>query len=108
VSNSLVIRVSDEGPGISPGDLRRIFDRSTQVDQSSTRAHGGVGLGLHLVRELTRRFGGEVTVDGVVGHGTTFTVTIPVPGPTGREDPHRQEMTRAYALDPKRGRPVVR
>jgi signal transduction histidine kinase len=95
VSNSLVIRVSDEGPGISPGDLPRIFDRFTQVDQSSTRAHGGVGLGLHLVRELTRRLGGEVAVDSLVGHGTTFTVTIPVPAPPGGEDPQHSEMTRA-------------
>lgn len=95
VNDSLVIRVSDEGPGISSGDLPRIFDRFTQVDQSSTRAHGGVGLGLHLVRELTRRLGGDVTVESVVGHGSTFTVTIPVPAHTGREDPQRPEMTRA-------------
>jgi two-component system, sensor histidine kinase len=71
--------VSDEGAGISPGDLPRIFDRFTQVDGSSTRTHGGVGLGLHLVRELTRRFGGEVAVESVVDRGTTFTVMIPVP-----------------------------
>ena len=59
------------------------------------RTHGGVALGLHLVRELTRRLGGEVAVHSVVGQGSTFTVTIPVPPPTGREDPRRPEMTRA-------------
>jgi signal transduction histidine kinase len=85
VGDSLAIRVSDEGAGISLGDLPRIFDRFTQIDQSSTRAHGGVGLGLHLVRELTRRFGGEVAVDSVVGRGTTFTVTIPVPAAADAE-----------------------
>jgi hypothetical protein len=58
-----------------------------EIGQSSTRTHGGVGLGLHLVRELTRRFGGEVAVDSVMGRGTTFTVTIPVPIAAGREDP---------------------
>jgi signal transduction histidine kinase len=94
VGDSLTIRVSDEGAGISSGDLPRIFDRFTQIDQSSTRAHGGVGLGLHLVRELTRRFGGEVAVDSVVDHGTTFTVTIPVPASV-HQDPQRTEMTPA-------------
>jgi signal transduction histidine kinase len=93
VGGSLTIRVSDEGTGISPGDLPRIFDRFTQLDQSSTRAHGGVGLGLHLVRELTRRFGGEVRVDSVVDRGTTFTVTIPVPAL--HRDRRRTEMTTA-------------
>jgi signal transduction histidine kinase len=91
VGSSLTIRVSDEGTGISPGDLPRIFDRFTQLDQSSTRAHGGVGLGLHLVRELTRRFGGRVEVDSIVDRGTTFTVSIPVPA----RDRQRNEMTSA-------------
>lgn len=94
VGGSLTIRVSDEGAGISPGDLPRIFDRFTQIDQSSTRAHGGVGLGLHLVRELTRRFGGEVAVESVVDRGTTFTITIPVPASVP-QDPKRSEMTPA-------------
>jgi signal transduction histidine kinase len=91
----LVIRVRDEGAGIAPGELPRIFERFTQIDQSSTRAHGGVGLGLHLVRELTRRLGGEVTVESDLGKGTTFTVTIPVPAPVDQDGPHRPEMTSA-------------
>jgi signal transduction histidine kinase len=92
---SLIIRVRDEGAGISPGDLPRIFDRFTQIDQSSTRAHGGVGLGLHLVRELTRRSGGDVAVDSVVDRGTTFTVTLPLPAPVGSNETQHQEMTPA-------------
>jgi signal transduction histidine kinase len=90
--NALVIRVRDEGEGIPPGDLPRIFDRSTQIDGSSTRAHGGVGLGLHLVRELTRRSGGEVEVDSVMGKGTTFTVTLPI-STADQPDPRSTEMT---------------
>jgi signal transduction histidine kinase len=100
VEDALVIRVRDEGDGIPSGDLPRIFDRFTQLDGSSTRAHGGVGLGLHLVRELTRRAGGDVAVESTEGRGTTFTVTIPVPAdaataPDGRRDPQRPEMTPA-------------
>jgi signal transduction histidine kinase len=94
VDGSLTIRVSDEGAGIAPGDLPRIFDRFTQIDQSSTRTHGGVGLGLHLVRELTRRFGGEVAVDSVLDRGTTFTVTIPIPA-SMQQDPQRPQMSSA-------------
>jgi signal transduction histidine kinase len=91
----LVVRVIDEGEGIQPGDLPRIFDRFTQIDQSSTRAHGGVGLGLHLVRELTRRLDGEVAVDSVVGRGTIFTVRIPAAWSARGHDPQKPEMTRA-------------
>lgn len=90
---SLEIRVRDEGPGIPPDDLPRIFDRFTQIDGSSTRAHGGVGLGLHLVRELTRRAGGDVDVESVVGRGTTFTVRIPVDATTA--DRRHPEVTTA-------------
>lgn len=92
--NALAIRVRDEGEGIPAGDLPRIFDRFTQIDGSSTRAHGGVGLGLHLVRELTRRSGGEVEVDSVMGRGTTFTVTLPISA-AGQPDPQHPELTTA-------------
>ena len=100
--------MSDEGAGISPGDLPRIFDRFTQIDQSSTRAHGGVGLGLHLVRELTRRFGGEVAVDSVGGPGTTFTVTIPVPGIRSARIRNTRDDVRLSRLVRTDGNRVVR
>jgi signal transduction histidine kinase len=92
--SALVIRVRDEGEGIPQGDLPRIFDRFTQIDGSSTRADGGVGLGLNLVRELTRPSGGEVEADSVMGRGTTFTVTLPI-SMTGQPDPQHPEMTKA-------------
>ena len=95
VDHALVIRVRDEGAGIPPGDLPRIFDRFTQLDGSSTRAHGGVGLGLHLVRELTRRSGGDVAVDSELDRGTTFTVTIPIADSAVAPGPQRPEMSPA-------------
>ena len=91
--DALMVRVSDQGPGIEPGDLPLIFDRFTQIDGSSTRAHGGVGLGLHLVRELTRRVGGDVEVDSVLGRGTTFTVSIPAHRSDATVDPTRSELS---------------
>ena len=94
-SGALVIRVRDRGDGIPAGDLPRIFDRFTQLDGSATRAHGGVGLGLHLVRELSRRLGGDVAVDSVVGRGTVFTVTIPVTSATSDRDPEQSELSSA-------------
>jgi len=93
--DALMVRVSDQGPGIEPGDLPLIFDRFTQIDGSSTRAHGGVGLGLHLVRELTRRVGGDVEVDSVLGRGTTFTVSIPAHRSDATVDPTRSELSPA-------------
>ena len=93
---SLVLRVQDQGEGIPAGDLPRIFDRFVQIDQSATRSHGGVGLGLHLVRELTRRLGGEVTVDSVIGRGSVFTVTIPLAATRGvGETKRREELSSA-------------
>jgi signal transduction histidine kinase len=93
--DTLVVRVSDQGAGIESGDLPLIFDRFTQIDSSATRAHGGVGLGLHLVRALTTRMGGEVSVDSVVHRGTTFTVSIPVHRSPASADPARPELSPA-------------
>lgn len=78
----LVFWVKDRGVGIDPSQNETIFDRFHQLDQSSTRHFGGVGLGLHLARELTRKLGGRIDVQSEPGHGATFTVRVPL-GPTG-------------------------
>ncbi len=61
--------MQDEGPGIDPGDIPRIFDRFYQADQTATRQHGGVGLGLHIVKGLAESMDGRVTVDSTLGIG---------------------------------------
>jgi signal transduction histidine kinase len=75
---TLTMWVRDRGEGIASADVGRIFDRFYQADQSSTRAHGGVGLGLHIVRELTSAMGGQVWVGSTPGLGSTFTVEVPM------------------------------
>lgn len=75
---SLVLEVSDTGIGIPEDQFERIFDRFYQIDGSSTRRYSGTGLGLALVKEIVEAHGGQVTVQSTVGHGSTFTVTLPV------------------------------
>jgi CheY-like chemotaxis protein/nitrogen-specific signal transduction histidine kinase len=68
--------VSDTGPGIAAEDVERLFQPFTQLDASSTRRYGGTGLGLTICRRLANLMGGELTVESVVGRGSTFTLTI--------------------------------
>jgi PAS domain S-box-containing protein len=74
---TVTLQVSDTGVGISSDQLERIFDRFYQVDGSTTRRYGGVGLGLALVKEIVEAHGGQITVASQVGQGTTFTVSLP-------------------------------
>ena len=82
-----VIRVTDNGVGIPPEMLARIFDLFTQVDASLSRSHGGLGVGLALVRTLAEMQGGRVTAtSGGLGKGSEFAVKLPVLAPpAGRE-----------------------
>jgi two-component system CheB/CheR fusion protein len=73
------IRVRDTGMGISAEFLPYMFDRFRQGDSSSTRSHGGLGLGLTIVRHLTELHGGTVFAESPgVGKGTTITVRLPL------------------------------
>lgn len=73
------IKVSDSGPGISPEFLPFIFDRFRQADGTSTRRHGGLGLGLAIVRHLVELHGGTVAADcRGEGPGAVFTVSLPL------------------------------
>ena len=79
INNSVQIRVSDSGHGISPEFLPLVFDRFRQADSSSTRRHQGLGLGLAIVRHLAELHGGQVAVqsDGP-GKGSVFSITLPI------------------------------
>ena len=76
--DDLVFWVSDEGIGIDPEQLPRIFDRFYQVDSSSTRRFPGAGLGLSMVSDLLTQLGGTIVVESAPGSGSTFTVRLPV------------------------------
>ncbi len=74
-----VIRVTDSGQGIRPDFLPYLFERFRQADSSSTRAHGGLGLGLAIVRHIVELHGGRVEAASAgEGRGSTFTVRLPL------------------------------
>ena len=76
----LEIIVKDTGCGIDPGFLPHVFERFRQGDSSTTRTHGGLGLGLAIVHDLVGMHGGTVHAESPgVGQGTTFTVRLPAP-----------------------------
>lgn len=82
--DAVAIDVADQGAGIGADFLPHVFDRFRQADASSSRRHGGLGLGLAIVRQLVELQGGTVSVASPgIGRGATFTVHLPVaaPGP---------------------------
>lgn len=89
--------VQDTGIGIAPEQLSRLFEPFTQADGSSTRRHGGVGLGLALGHSLAARMGGRLTADSTPGRGSRFSLTLPLPrlgfrGPTSSPVPARARL----------------
>ena len=94
------IIVADTGVGIRPGSLSLIFNRFQQGDSSRTRAVGGLGLGLSIVKHLVEQHGGSVSVASPgEGEGATFTIQLPLTVMrAGGGDPHVTE-TRAAATD---------
>ena len=82
-----VLEVADQGPGMTPEDAQRVFERFYRTDSSRARASGGTGLGLSIVDSLVYAHGGWVTVTTAPGQGCCFRVSLPriadVPAPIG-------------------------
>jgi two-component system phosphate regulon sensor histidine kinase PhoR len=74
------VAVRDHGPGIAPEHLPRLTERFYRVDVSESRAQGGTGLGLALVKHILNRHGGRLTIESVLGQGATFTAHLPLAG----------------------------
>ncbi len=74
----LVVDVNDTGPGIPLSRREIIFDSFTQEDDSSTRRHGGTGLGLTISKRLVELMGGSIHVESEVGQGSTFSIGVPM------------------------------
>ena len=76
-NGSAVFAVSDDGSGIEPDQLVRIFDRFHRTDEGRSRAEGGSGLGLAIARAIVEAHGGSITAESPPGEGATFRFAIP-------------------------------
>jgi PAS domain S-box-containing protein len=102
VDSRAEIVVRDTGEGIAPAFRPHLFERFRQMDASIARRHGGLGLGLSIVRHLTEAHGGTVSAESEgEGQGATFRVSLPLRAvrerATTADDPDRQQSTRALA-----------
>jgi PAS domain S-box-containing protein len=79
------VSISDEGIGIEPQNLERVFSDFHQLDGSETRAYGGLGLGLAFVQRIVEAHDGQVDVDSRPDRGTCFTITLPGAGAGTRD-----------------------
>ena len=109
---TLVLRVSDTGIGISPEDAEHLFESYWQVRATDQRYPAGTGLGLSITRQLARLLGGDVAVESIAGEGSTFTVRLPRPTWSGVNQLSEQRSLVEYRERRKRasrvaGRPVL-
>jgi PAS domain S-box-containing protein len=105
------LRISDSGAGISPDFLPFVFDRFRQADGSSTRQHGGLGLGLAIVRHIVELHGGTAAADSAgPGKGAAFTIDLPqmpASSPSPRDPTTVSDRNRMSDRQPLSGRRVM-
>jgi PAS domain S-box-containing protein len=77
--HEFLFQVRDEGRGIPPDKLEKIFERFEQVDASDSREKGGTGLGLAICRSIVQQHGGRIWVESTLGKGSSFFVALPLP-----------------------------
>ncbi|HEY5912642.1 MAG TPA: ATP-binding protein [Verrucomicrobiae bacterium] len=78
-TDQVEVAVRDDGPGIPPEALERVFERFYRIDKGRSREHGGTGLGLSIVKHIVQTHGGRVWAKSEPGHGATFFFTLPQP-----------------------------
>ncbi|QJD82885.1 sensor histidine kinase [Cohnella herbarum] len=77
-NNHAIVRISDNGIGISPEDQKRIFERFFKADRSHSRKYDGSGMGLAIAKQIVSLHHGDIQVESEIGRGTTFIVTLPI------------------------------
>lgn len=82
----VVLKVSDDGPGIDPEHRERIFERFARLQEGRSRDQGGTGLGLALARRIVEHHGGRIHVEDAEGGGATFVVSLPAAAWIGTDD----------------------
>ncbi|WP_443058232.1 ATP-binding protein [Streptomyces sp. NBC_00820] len=75
--DDVVLTVRDDGPGVTPQDRERVFERFVRLDEARSRDSGGAGLGLAIARDVVRRHGGSLAVGGAPGEGAVFRAGLP-------------------------------
>lgn len=101
--HQIVIGITDNGPGISPENRQLIFDRFEQVNVDLRQSTKGFGLGLNIAKELVHVNFGQITVQSELGHGSTFSFTVPTPEPMNLASRylkwlHKLDQTTAVSL----------